>query len=316
MSDDNRRDWSKLLLHLIYSFLHCSFINFVKSTCRFIKNKQFWLFNENTSKRNSLLLAARKLTTSSANICVNLVRVILDKLPCVGLLQCVNDLFISCIWFAHENILLDCRVKKDRLLLYISNLSSQFSQFYIFNLLIINVYFTSSCIVESLNQLDNCALSRSWRPDDSCGLAHLKSTSEISEHFLFRPGWIEEFDTIKLYLSRELVVNSCFAVITNFDRTVNNTESKCASSFAFNDCIETWSSSRQGEKAKENTEEDWNCVTRCISSVISIIPVLFSNPVATQSESVHICCEVCELKETHGCSTDKVLLVACLSDSF
>ena len=91
--------------------------------------------------------------------------------------------------------------------------------------------------------------------------------------------------------------NSCLAVITNFDLTVNYTKSECSSSFALNYRIDAWPSSRQGKKAKENSEEDRNRVSGCVRSVISIIPVLFSNPVASQGKSVYICRKIYELEK-------------------
>jgi hypothetical protein len=58
-------------LHMVDGALHFGFVRFVESGSSFIEDQHAWLFDESTGEGKSLLLAARKLTATSADLGVD-----------------------------------------------------------------------------------------------------------------------------------------------------------------------------------------------------------------------------------------------------
>ena len=111
VSDNKGGNTSKFFSHLVNSFLYLGLIDFVESTGGFVEDEDLGLFDEGASEGNTLLLAAWELTTALSDFLVNTIRVLADKAPGVSLLQGLNDLIISGVGLAHENVLLNSRVE-------------------------------------------------------------------------------------------------------------------------------------------------------------------------------------------------------------
>ena len=86
------------------------------------------MLDDGTGQRDSLLLASRELSTPSANVGVNALRVALDKVPSVGHPQSLFNLCIRGTWAPEQNILLDRAVEQDRLLADVANLLAELTQ--------------------------------------------------------------------------------------------------------------------------------------------------------------------------------------------
>ena len=76
-----------------------------------------------------MFLAAGELAASCADIRFNTIRILRDELPGVGLFKRFYDLCVCGFRPTHEYVFLDCSVEQDGLLLNITNLFSQFTEF-------------------------------------------------------------------------------------------------------------------------------------------------------------------------------------------
>ena len=75
------------MLHLVNGLLDLSLVDLVEGACGLVKNEHVGLLEEGTSKSDSLLLASRELSTTSTDIGIDAIRVLVDKAPGICLLK-------------------------------------------------------------------------------------------------------------------------------------------------------------------------------------------------------------------------------------
>lgn len=91
------------------------------------------------------------MTTANTNICIDSILVLVYKVPGVSLLKGFLNFGICRIGLAHEQVLLDGRVKEHRLLTDIANLLAVVAKVDALQVLSIDENFSVVRVVESLN---------------------------------------------------------------------------------------------------------------------------------------------------------------------
>lgn len=102
---------AQLLPNSVNRCLHLSFILLVKCRCCLVENKDLRVLNKCTCNGNPLLLTARDLSTGSSYMKVDSLRLVVDELPGVGLLQGIDNLLVGDVGTSELNIFPNSSIK-------------------------------------------------------------------------------------------------------------------------------------------------------------------------------------------------------------
>jgi len=144
-----------------------------------------------------LLLATRELAASSADVGVDAVGILADKLPSISEFKSIHDLIIRSVWLAEKHVFLDGAIEKAWFLTNIADLLPVVSQLQLVQWLAIHKYSSRIGLVEALDKLHDCALSRARRSDERCVGTLLKLDIEVLQHNLVVPFWIAKVNIFK-----------------------------------------------------------------------------------------------------------------------
>ena len=90
---------------------------------------------------------------------VNFVRVSVYEVPRVRFPESILDLCVRCVGLAHQDVLLDRSIEKDRFLTNVTNLLAVVAEVDILHVNAVNEDIAGAGIVESLNKLHSCGLA-------------------------------------------------------------------------------------------------------------------------------------------------------------
>ena len=160
MCDHESGNCTKFCFQSIDSLDYDCLISLVQCTCSLVENEHLWLLDESSSECNSLLLASRKLTSSGADILINLLRVLGNEIPSIHSSERLFNFLIRSLRFTHKDVLLDGHVEHDRLLTNIPNLLPVAAQVNFFQILTVNVDISLLRVIKTLNKLNCRTFSR------------------------------------------------------------------------------------------------------------------------------------------------------------
>ena len=111
MGNNDSGDCTELLSDSVDGSLHLDFVLFVECRCGLVEYENLRVLNKCSGNSNSLLLSARDLPAGCTHLKVDALRLVVNKLPRVGLLECVDNLIVGNPWASKLDVLFNGSIK-------------------------------------------------------------------------------------------------------------------------------------------------------------------------------------------------------------
>ena len=144
---------------MVNSLLYFGLVTLVESAGRFVENQDARLLDKGTGQGNSLLLAARELSTAGADVLVDFIRVLAHEVPGVSFPESLLDLSVRCVRLAHKDVLLDRGIEEDWLLADVTDLLAVVAEVDVFQVHSVDEDLAGAGVVETLNELHSGGLT-------------------------------------------------------------------------------------------------------------------------------------------------------------
>jgi len=235
-----------------------------------------------------LLLAARKLTSRGTHHGVDTFFVFRHEVPSVGLLQRVNDLVISSVGLAEEDVSLDGRVEEDGLLADVADLLTEGPQVDFLDVGSIDQDLALVGVVESFDELNNGTLAGTRGAHDGSSFAELKLSGEVCKNFGVGTSGVEEIHALELNHTFNLGGAAAVFVLVNGRLAVDDVERQLSCNPASGNGLGVLAETTDREETRDDNEEDRDYVSSGVGSTVEPVVVAPLDEVATDPEGVAV----------------------------
>jgi len=212
MSNNDRRS---ALGDIVKRLLDRRFVRAVQSASRLIKEENLWVLEDRACYTYSLFLSAGKLAACIADVHVQSLLHLANKLPGICLLQRVDHLFLCCAFVAIEQVLTDRCREKNRLLPNISDMLAEGLEIHGLEFVPINSDASLIWVVKALQHLHDRGLATARLANQSCLFVFLELQINALQHWDIQLHWVAKKNILELEVALDVFNDHALRVVND-----------------------------------------------------------------------------------------------------